>query len=135
MACGVASESGEAPEPVVVPALATTESGSGAISVAEIDPATCNGVLAPVTGRFSLETQSLTDTVKESQPQILSMCSAIYETVEVGGEFLTIALIEFDSGSSATSHYEMIKNVFIENDWPTRDGCAVMVQRVDPRRS
>ena len=118
MACGVSSESDEVSEPVVSPAIATTESGSNAVSAAEIDADTCDGVLAPVTGRLSLETQPLTDTVKEAQPQIESMCSALYETGEVGGEFLTIALIGFDSDDSAVSHYEMMKDVFVVSGVP-----------------
>lgn len=117
-ACAVASDSGGASEPVMVPAVVTTEAGSNALSVAAIDAETCGGVLVPVTGRLSLETQALTDTVTGSQPRIVSMCSAIYETGEVGGEFLTIALMQFDSNDSAIDHYELMKGVFVESDVP-----------------
>lgn len=112
-ACTVSSESGGAPEPVIDPVAATTEAGSKAVSVVEIDPLTCVGVLEPASGDLSLETQSLTDGVQESQPQVVSMCSAIYETGEVDGEFLAIALMQFDSDDSAVAHYELMKGAFV----------------------
>ena len=111
-ACAVSSEGG-ASEPIMDPVAATTEAGSKAVSVVEIDPFTCAGVLEPVEGDLSLEVQSLTDGVRESQPQVVSMCSAIYETDEVGGEFLTIALMQFDSDDSAVVHYELMKGAFV----------------------
>ena len=117
MACTVSSEGG-APEPVLDPVAATTEAGADAVSVVEIDPLTCAGVLEPAAGDLSLETQSLTDTVKDSQPQVTSMCSAIYETAEVGREFLTIALLQFDSDDSAVAHYELMKSTFIAGGVP-----------------
>ena len=112
-ACTVSSESGGAQEPVMDPVAATTEAGSKAVPAVEIDVLTCAGVLEPATGDLSLETQSLTDRVQESQPQVVSMCSATYDTGEVGGEFLTIALMQFDSDDSAIAHYELIKSAFV----------------------
>ena len=111
-ACTVSSESGGAQEPIMDPVAATTDAGSKAVSAVEIDALTCAGVLEPATGDLSLETQSLTDGVRESQPQVVSMCSASYETGEVGGEFLTVALIQFDSDESSIAHYELIKSAF-----------------------
>jgi hypothetical protein len=111
-ACTVSSESGGAQEPIMDPVAATTDAGSKAGPAVEIDALTCAGVLEPATGDLSLETQSLTDGVRESQPQVVSMCSASYETGEVGGEFLTVALIQFDSDESSIAHYELIKSAF-----------------------
>ena len=111
-ACTVSSESGGAQEPIMDPVAATTDAGSKAGPAVEIDALTCAGVLEPETGDLSLETQSLTDGVRESQPQVVSMCSASYETGEVGGEFLTVALIQFDSDESSIAHYELIKSAF-----------------------
>ena len=113
VACTVSSDSGGAPEPILDPVAVTTEAGSKAVSVGAIDPLTCDGVLEPPTGDLSLEMQSLTDGIQDSQPQVVSMCSAIYEKDEVGGEFLTIALMQFDSDDSAVAHYELMKGTFI----------------------
>jgi len=112
-ACSVSSESGGASEPVLDPVAATTEAGSKAVSAMEIDPLTCAGVLELPTGDLLLETQSLTDGVQESQPQVVSMCSAIYETGEVGRDFLAIALMQFDSDDLTVAHYELMKSAFV----------------------
>jgi len=73
---------------------------------------TCAGVLEPSRGDLSLETQSLTDAVRESQPLVVSMCSAIYESGVPGGEYLTVALMQFDSDDSSRAHYEFMKITF-----------------------
>jgi hypothetical protein len=117
-AYSVASDSGGASEPIMSPVAATTEAGSSAVSSIDIDPRTCDGVLSPATGDLSLDTQALTDSAKESQPQVASMCSAIYQSDGSNGEFLTLALMQFDSDESAIEHYELMKSVFVESDVP-----------------
>jgi len=115
---GSGDESGGESDPIRSPAVATTEAVVSAISVSDIDHETCDGVLAPAAGDFSLDTQSLTESAKDSRPQVLSMCSAAYKTGVQGGEFLTIALMQFDSDDSAIDYYEFMKNVFIASDVP-----------------
>lgn len=121
-ACAVASESGDAPEPVLsgVPAgvPATTEAGVAALSNASIDPNTCAGVLGDATGTHSRQTQSLTSTVQSSEQQIEAMCTASYETQIPGDPFLIATLIKFDSDDPAIARYEMIKEGFVVNDMP-----------------
>ena len=41
------------------------------------------------------------------------MCSAIYETGEVGRDFLAIALMQFDSDDLTVAHYELMKSAFV----------------------
>ncbi len=117
-ACTVSSDSGGVSEPISNVVAATTEAGSSTVSAAEIDPNTCAGVLAPATGDLGLDTQSLTEGVKTSQPQIVSMCSAMYYVEQPSGEFLTIALMQFDSDDSAVAHYELMKSEFVESGVP-----------------
>jgi hypothetical protein len=117
-ACAIASESGGASEPVVSVVNATTEAGSLAISTSAVDPLTCDGVLAPITGDLELSTQAITDSAKSAQPQIVSMCSAMYDSGIAGREFLALALIEFDSADSAVAHYELMKGAFVEAGVP-----------------
>jgi hypothetical protein len=40
------------------------------------------------------------------------MCSAIYESGVPGGEYLTVALMQFDSDDSSRAHYEFMKITF-----------------------
>ncbi len=117
-ACGIASESGEAPEPVLSVALATSEAGVAALSSASIDPDTCEGVLGNAVGAHSRKTRSFTSTVQSSDQQIEAMCSATYETQKPGDPFLTAALIKFDSDEPAIARYEMIKEGWVINDMP-----------------
>jgi len=118
MACTVASESGEASEPVSSAMNPTSEAGAAAVSTAAIDPDTCDGVLAPVSGELSSTTQSLTSSAKANQPQLESMCSAMYDTGVPGREFLAAALMKFDSDASAVAHYELMKSAFAGTDIP-----------------
>ncbi|MBT4124952.1 MAG: hypothetical protein HOJ22_09160 [Chloroflexi bacterium] len=112
------SSSGEASEPVVSAINPTSEAGSAAISSAEIDPASCAGVLTDMEaedeGDISLFRDSLTDSVKSSQPQIVSMCSAMYDTSMPGREFLAVVLMQFKSDDSAVDHYELMKSAYTE---------------------
>lgn len=117
-ACAVASESGEAPDPVSSNVAPTSEAGAAAISAAVIDPRSCSGVLGPAIGTHSLETESFTETVQTSEQHIEAMCSASYETTVPGDPFLTVALIKFDSIEPAIDRYEMIKEGFVVNDLP-----------------
>jgi len=114
-ACGGTSESGEASEPVVSAVNPTTEAGSSAISTSSIDTLTCDGVLSPITGDLGLNTQAITHSAQASQPEIVSMCSTMYDTGIAGREFLAVALIEFDSDDSAIAHYELMKAAFVES--------------------
>jgi hypothetical protein len=114
MACGVSSESGGASEPVQEPANPTTEAGSSAISSAVLDAETCDGVLSPITGDLSLATESLTEIAITSQPQLISMCSAMYDTGLPDREFLVVALMEFKSDDSAIEHYDLMKAAYTE---------------------
>lgn len=111
------SSSGEASEPVQVPANPTSEAGSSAISSAEIVPTSCAGVLSPrdggAEGELTLFRDSLTDSVKSSQPQIVSMCSAMYDTSQPGREFLAVVLMQFESDGSSVDHYELIKSAYM----------------------
>ncbi len=113
VACG---SSGEASEPIQIPANPTSVSGSSAISTEVIDPSSCAGVLTEIEGDLSLFRDSLTDSVRTSQPQIESMCSAMYDTSLPGREFLAVVLIQFDTDDSAVDHYELIKNAYIESE-------------------
>ena len=114
----VSSSSGEAPEPVVSAINPTSEAGSAAISSAAIDAVTCAGVLTPMEdedeGDLKLFRDSLTDSVKSSQPQIVSMCSAMYDTNLSAREFLAVVLIQFKSDDSAVDHYELMKSAYTE---------------------
>lgn len=112
-ACG---SSGEASEPIQIPANPTTEAGSSAISAAVIDADNCAGVLSPIEGDLTLYRDSLTSTVSTSQPQIETMCSATYDTGLVDREFLAVVLIQFDSDDSAVDHYELMKVAYTEAD-------------------
>lgn len=114
-ACAVASESGEAPEPVLSGVPETTAAGTAALSGAVI-PDTCSGVLGEATGTHSRQTESFTSTIQNSGQQIEAMCSASYETQIPGDPFLTITLIKFDSDEPAVERYEMIKEGFLVND-------------------
>jgi hypothetical protein len=113
VACG---SSGEASAPIQIPVNPTTVSGSSAILTEVIDPSSCAGVLAEIEGDLSLFRDSLTDSVQTSQPQIESMCSAMYDTTFPGREFLAVVLIQFDTDDSAVDHYELIKNAYIESE-------------------
>gem|GEM_PF-1013055 len=117
---GACSSSGEASEPIQNPPNPTSEAGSSAISAAQIDPNSCAGVLtdkeAEGEGELSLFRDSLTDSVRSSQPQIVSMCSAMYDTSLPGREFMAVVLMQFKSGDSAVDHYELMKSAYMETD-------------------
>ncbi|NQW19158.1 MAG: hypothetical protein HQ477_00310 [Chloroflexi bacterium] len=117
MACAVASESGGPSEPVVSPAIATSVAGAAAISSAAIDADTCEGVLATASAPHSLSRQSLTSSVQASEPNVESMCSAIYDTDVPGEPFLTVELVKFSSDEPAVERYEMIKDSFVQSDF------------------
>jgi predicted small secreted protein len=112
-ACG---SSDGAPEPVVSAVNPTSEAGSLAISSVAIEAESCKGVLpdreAENEGDISLFRDSLTDSVTSSQPQIVSMCSAMYDTNLPGREFLAVVLIQFKSDDSAVDHYELMKGAY-----------------------
>jgi hypothetical protein len=120
-ACG---SSGEASEPIQVPANPTSESGSAAISLAAIEADSCAGVLPDLEteeeGGLTLFRDSLTDSVRSSQPQIVSMCSAMYDTSMPGREFLAVVLMQFKSDDSSVDHYELMKSAYTE----TGDGIS-----------
>jgi len=111
VACG---SSGVASDPIQVPANPTSASGSSAISLAVVDADSCVGVLAPIEGELKLFTDSLTSTVSSSQPQIVSMCSAMYDTGLSGREFLAVVLMQFKSDDSSVDHYELMKGAYSE---------------------
>ena len=117
-AVGACSSTGEAPEPIQHPVNPTSEAGSTAISSAEIDANSCAGVLtdleAEAEGDLSLFRDSLTDSVKSSQPQIVSMCSAMYDTSMPGREYLAVVLMQFESDDSAVSHYDLLKAAYLD---------------------
>lgn len=113
MACAVDSDSGGASEPVASALNPTSEAGASAVSSSAIDPDTCVGVLVPVTGELSMNTQSLTSAASASQPNLESMCSAMYDTGVPGEKFLAVALIKFKSNASAVDHYELMKSAFV----------------------
>jgi FlaG/FlaF family flagellin (archaellin) len=110
----VTSSSGEASEPVVSAAKPTSEAGSAAISLESVDADTCVGVLTRVEGDLKLFTDSLTSSVNKSEPQIVSMCSAMYDTGEPGREFLAVVLIHLESGDAAVDHYKLMKGAYAE---------------------
>jgi hypothetical protein len=114
MAACVSSSSGGGSEPVQFPSNATSEAGSSAVSAALVDADNCSGVLTPVKGDLKLFTDSLTSTVNKSEPQIESMCSALYDTGESGREFLAVVLIHLESDDAADDHYELMKGAYAE---------------------
>jgi hypothetical protein len=85
-----------------------------------VGPNSCAGVLtdkeAEGEGELSLFRDSLTDSVRSSQPQIVSMCSAMYDTSLPGREFMAVVLMQFKSGDSAVDHYELMKSAYMETD-------------------
>ena len=107
------SDSGEAPEPVVSGQGSASAAGLAALSTGSIDPVTCAGVLGSPPVTHTLELQSLTDTGQAGSPQVDSMCAAVYETSSPGDPFLTVALINFDSGGAAAAHYDLLKGAFV----------------------
>ena len=123
VACA-SSSSGGASEPVESAVNPTSEAGASAISSVAIEPENCAGVLTPMEGEdegdLKLFRDSLTDSVKSSQPQIVSMCSAMYDTNLSGREFLSVVLIHFKSDDSAVDHYELMKSAYTE----TGDGLS-----------
>lgn len=112
-ACG-SINSGEDLEPVLSEVNPTSKAGAAAVSAAEVDADSCIGVLTPIEGDLKLFTDSLTSTVSASEPQIKSMCSAMYDTSLPGSEFLAVVLIHLESDDAAVEHYELMKSAYTE---------------------
>jgi len=117
-ACGVASESGGASEPVVSAANPTSEAGAIAASSDVINPETCEGVLGEPPVQYRLDTNPLTDVATQSEQQIESMCSALFDSGAPGGTFLAVTLFQFSSDGPAVDQYELIKSGFVEGGVP-----------------
>lgn len=113
---GCLNVSGDAESPVTSGSLDTTEAGRAALLIGPLNPQICEAVLASPPSTHTLELQALTETVQDGDPQIDSMCAAIYETSAVDGSFLTVALVQFDSGAPAIARYDLLRAALIALD-------------------